>query len=180
MRQFSDLLDAAFSDADIAPEEIPRLDLYMDQILTLFNDGLAENKRHPNEKILTKTMINNYSKEHLILPVKGKKYSREQLIQLLCILNLKQTLSLADLKTLISAEAENVDFEKAYQKSLEMKERLRQSLPAFLSDTFRDCLDISQPQTLLALTLALSSGAVYLKRICEEIIDDAKSNQTAQ
>lgn len=173
MHPFKELRDTALSDTDIHPQELPRLDLYMDQILTLLNDGLSDNKRHPNEKLITKTMIHNYSKEHLISPVKGKKYSREQLIQLLCILNLKQTLSLTDLKTLVSVETEQVDFESAYLKSLELKERLQQSLPDFLNDTFGDCMDLSNPEMMLSLTLALSSGAIYLKRICEGIIDDA-------
>ncbi len=175
MQQFEDLRDSALSDADISPDELPRLDLYMDQILTLFNDGLSANKRNPDEKLVTKTMINNYSKERLIAPVKGKKYSREQLIQLLCILNLKQTLSLTDLKTLLSDETEDVDFEGAYKKSLELKQRLKQALPAFLNDTFGDCMDLSKPEMMLSLTLALSSGVTYLKRICEGIIDDANA-----
>ncbi len=177
MKAFSGLLDAAFSDADISPAELPRLDLYMDQILTLFDEGLSANKRFPDEKLLTKTMINNYSKEHLILPVKGKKYSREQLIQLLCILNLKQTLSLSDLKTLLTRESETVNFEKAYEKSLEMKERLKQALPELLVKLPENRSDSSESETRLALTLALSSGATYFRRVCEGLIDDAKTEK---
>ena len=177
MQAFSKLLDAAFADVDIAPAELPRLDLYMDQILTLFDEGLSANKRSPEEKLLTKTMINNYSKEHLILPVKGKKYSREQLIQLLCILNLKQTLSLSDLKTLLEQESEAVNFEKAYEKSLEMKQRLKQVLPALLIQTLESSSDSSDSENRLALTLALSSGATYFRRVCEELIDDAKAKK---
>ncbi len=177
MKPFSKLLDTAFSDMDISPAELPRLDLYMDQILTLFDEGLSANKRNPGEKLLTKTMINNYSKEHLILPIKGKKYSREQLIQLLCILNLKQTLSLSDLKTLLAKESETVNFEKAYEKSLAMKESLRQALPALIVKTLESCPDSSESENRLALTLALSSGATYFRRVCEELIDDAKAKE---
>ena len=61
MKQLSDLLDTVLHDRDLSPDSVPGLDLYMDQVLTLFNEGLQENKRHPDDKLLTKTMINNYS-----------------------------------------------------------------------------------------------------------------------
>ena len=51
----------------IKPEEIPNIDLYMDQVTTFMEDHLASSKRHPEDKILTKTMINNYAKNHLRL-----------------------------------------------------------------------------------------------------------------
>ena len=73
MKNLSALIEEVIQDHDITPDAVPMLDLYMDQVLTLFNEGLAENKRYPQDKLLTKTMINNYSKEKLLLPVKGKK-----------------------------------------------------------------------------------------------------------
>ena len=101
MKQLSELLETVLHDRDITPDAVPALDLYMDQVLTLFNEGLQESKRHPGDKLLTKTMINNYSKEKILLPVKGKKYTRQHIIQMLCIYQLKQMLSLADVKALI-------------------------------------------------------------------------------
>ena len=56
-------------------EDIPSLDLYMDQIMTLFDVNLADNKRHKDDKLLTKTMINNYSKEGLLKPIKALNLS---------------------------------------------------------------------------------------------------------
>ena len=100
MKQLSELLETVLHDRDITPDAVPALDLYMDQVLTLFNEGLQENKRHPEDKLLTKTMINNYSKEKILLPVKGKKYTRQHIIQMLCIYQLKQMLSLAVVKAL--------------------------------------------------------------------------------
>ena len=72
MKSFPELLEQAFSDANLPVESIPAIDLYMDQILTLVEDGLSANKRRPQDKLLTKSMIHNYSKEQLIMPVKGK------------------------------------------------------------------------------------------------------------
>ena len=60
----------------ITSKDIPDLDLYMDQIMTLFETNLNDNKRYKDDKLLTKTMINNYSKAGIIKPVKGKKYTK--------------------------------------------------------------------------------------------------------
>ena len=47
----------------VRPEEIPSMDLYMDQVLTFINERMVHLIRSPKEdKILTKTMINNYTK----------------------------------------------------------------------------------------------------------------------
>lgn len=47
---------------NIKLDEIPEIDLYMDQVIQLFESKLSEQKRNEDEKILTKTMINNYAK----------------------------------------------------------------------------------------------------------------------
>lgn len=134
MKPFDEILEQAFRDADLQAADVPRIDLYMDQILTLVDEGLARNKRLPDDKLLTKTMVNNYSKERLIMPVRGKKYSRGQVMQLLCILTLKQQLALSDIKKLVSCGQDEIDFEHAYTQALLMKERLRGRLPELLRE----------------------------------------------
>ena len=42
----------------IKPEEIPNIDLYMDQVTTFMEKNLSSTKRYEEDKILTKTMIN--------------------------------------------------------------------------------------------------------------------------
>ena len=44
----------------VKPEDVPNIDLYMDQVTTFMDSQLAASKRHDDDKILTKTMINNY------------------------------------------------------------------------------------------------------------------------
>ena len=56
------ILDILKSLNYIKPEDIPNIDLYMDQVTTFMDTQLASTKRHPEDKILTKTMINNYAK----------------------------------------------------------------------------------------------------------------------
>ena len=69
MPRLEQTIDAVFSDRDITPSDVPQLDLYMDQVLTLFDRTLSESKRAPGDKLLTKTMVNNYVKEGLMTPV---------------------------------------------------------------------------------------------------------------
>ena len=54
----------------IRPDEIPNIDLYMDQVTTFIDERLRSTTRNPGEdKILTKTMINNYAKNNLLVPM---------------------------------------------------------------------------------------------------------------
>ena len=87
-----EILAKSIETTDVQPDDIPNLDLYMDQVITVFEEKLSGNKRREEDKLLTKTMINNYSKAGILQPIKGKKYSKEHILQMLFIYNLKQTL----------------------------------------------------------------------------------------
>ena len=86
----------------IKPGEITNIDLYMDQVTTFMEDQLASSKRHPEDKILTKTMINNYAKNHLLPPPVKKKYSKEHLFILTFIYYFKNILSINDIQVLLA------------------------------------------------------------------------------
>ncbi len=78
-------------------EDIPNIDLYMDQVTTFMDKWLAQYKRYDDDKVLTKTMINNYTKAKIFpAPVK-KKYSRTHLMLLIMIYHLKSVLSIKDI-----------------------------------------------------------------------------------
>ena len=49
-------------------DKIPEIDLYMDQVTSFMEDHLRKTKRNPEDKVLTKTMINNYAKNRLLPP----------------------------------------------------------------------------------------------------------------
>lgn len=168
MKELEAVMQQVFSDRDLTPEQVPALDLYMDQVLTLFNDGLSDSKRHPDDKLLTKTMINNYSKEKLLSPIKGKKYSHQHIMQMLCVYQLKQTLALNDVKQLTGRE--DVDFEACWRQFLDIKQRLRDFIPAQLSENL--AADLEDPSARLSLCLALAAISSYMRRMCEVIIDE--------
>lgn len=83
-------------------DEIPGIDLYMDQVTTLMDKKLRPVTRYPEEdKILTKTMINNYAKNDLLPPPIKKKYSKEHVLVLIFIYYFKGVLSISDIQTLL-------------------------------------------------------------------------------
>lgn len=95
IKEFADLEGIELSD-------IPNIDLYMDQVTTFFDDKLENWKLEDDDKILTKTMINNYAKADILFPPIKKKYSKEHMVLLIIIYHLKQILSLNDIHTVLS------------------------------------------------------------------------------
>ena len=116
----------------------------------------------------SKTMVNNYVKEGLMTPVKGKKYTRQQIMQLLCVYHLKQTLRLTDVKALTGRN--DVDFAACYEHLLADKKRMREAIPPLLTSQLPETPD--DPEERLCTCLALSEIANYLRRLCESMIDD--------
>lgn len=82
-------------------EDIPNIELYMDQVTTFMEHNLKSSLRNPEDKILTKTMINNYAKNDLLPPPVKKKYSREHIIMLIFIYYYKGILSINDIQALL-------------------------------------------------------------------------------
>ncbi|MBQ8559845.1 MAG: DUF1836 domain-containing protein [Tyzzerella sp.] len=86
----------------IKSEDIPNIDLYMDQVTSFMEKALKSTKRYPDDKILTKTMINNYAKNDLLPPPVKKKYSKEHLLVLNFIYYFKSLLSIGDIEKLLA------------------------------------------------------------------------------
>lgn len=99
--------------------EIPNIDLYMDQVTTFMEDNLGEFKRKEEDKILTKTMINNYTKNQILPPPIKKKYSKEHIMLLILTYHLKQILSISDIHTLLSPISEKYNADKTESVSID-------------------------------------------------------------
>ena len=154
IEEISPVIERVLQDGKIELSDIPQIDLYIDQITTLVDSKLSRMCRVPEEKLLTKAMVNNYSKEKLISPTKGKKYSREQIIRILMICYLKQVLSIQDIKRLLLQEKQQV----AAQISSQAEEYLSKR------ETMR-------PEDAVELILHLSLLSSYTKRVSEALID---------
>ena len=113
----------------VEPEDIPSIELYMDQVTTFMDEHLKNNKRHPSDKALTKTMINNYTKNRLLpAPVK-KKYSKEHMLLLLFIYYFKNLLTFSDIENIFkpitnlhfsNKEKSGIDLEDIYKEIIRL------------------------------------------------------------
>ena len=95
-REILDLIRSMQNIDFITPEDIPNIDLYMDQVTTFMDEHLVSSKRFDDDKILTKTMINNYTKNNLLPPPNKKKYSKEHILLLIYIYYFKNFLFLLE------------------------------------------------------------------------------------
>lgn len=102
------------SSDNINLDDFPEIDLYMDQVMQLFESKLSYTKRNSDDKILTKTMINNYAKDDLLMKIKNKKYTKNHLILIGLIYNLKGALSLTDIKTILTPIINSFEKEQDY------------------------------------------------------------------
>ena len=98
----SSILESISRIDHIKPEDIPNIDLYMDQVTTFMEEQLAATKRFQDDKILTKTMINNYAKNKLLPPPEKKRYSKEHVLMLIFIYYFKNILSISDIQALFT------------------------------------------------------------------------------
>ena len=102
------------SSNNINLDDFPEIDLYMDQVMQLFESKLNYTKRNDDDKVLTKTMINNYAKGNLLMKIKNKKYTKNHLILMGLIYNLKGALSLTDIKTILTPIVDSFEKEQEY------------------------------------------------------------------
>lgn len=84
----------------VKSEDIPDISLYMDQMTSFIDEKLASFKKEEDDKLLTKTMINNYTKNKLLPPSDKKKYTKNHVMLLILIYFYKNVLSFADIKSL--------------------------------------------------------------------------------
>ena len=171
------LIASAVGDADLRPEEIPSIDLYLDQITSLLADKLAKGSERYADRVLTKTMINNYSKDGLISPINGKKYNREQILQMLLVYSMKNTLSIGEIKRILQNVYAAPDYdeemlEDTYRRFLEIKEGLRAESLDIVSDCMTKWkLDPESDADFLTLLLGLSAWSAYLKSMVQALLE---------
>ena len=192
-RDMIDLLRSIQNIDYIEPDEIPNIDLYMDQITTFMDDHLKSSKRFEDDKILTKTMINNYSKNNLLPPSEKKKYSPEHMVLLLFIYYFKNFLSINDIQSILAPITKrffhsengrnlNTDYEEIFQRQYEnidfevrdMIRKLRDSNKAFA-----DIEDDEERKLLsnFAFICSLSFDIWVKKSVIESIIDKDMMDQ---
>lgn len=176
----------------IKPENVPDIDLYMDQVTTFMDAELSFTKRYPEDKILTKTMINNYAKNHLLPPPQKKKYSREHMLLLIFIYYFKNILSIGDIQALLEPITEkyfqkkqDFDLTRLYNEVFQLEkgqiEAMRETLIQnwdLAQSTFKDAPEEDQEFLKQFSFICLLSFDVYVKKqVIEKMIDNLPERQ---
>jgi len=171
----------------IRPEEIPNIDLYMDQVTTFMEEHLNNTKRKSDDKILTKTMINNYAKNNLLPPPVKKKYSKDHMIMLIFIYYFKNILSISDIQALLTPLSEgffhsegSISLDKIYREIYNYERSHMVEVAKIISRTQRDSqnlfADVEDEEEqkylqLFSLVCMLSFDVFAKKHVIENVID---------
>ncbi len=192
-----DLLNSIMESFDrisyIKLEDIPNIDLYMDQVTTFMDKNLRKSARYPEEdKIMTKTMINNYAKNNLLPPPVRKKYSKEHMLMLIFIYYYKGILSISDIQTLLGPvtarffnTTEEFDIKVVYEEifsvGYDQTESLKEHVLAEYEramETFEEAPEDSKDFLKLFSFICFLSFDVYMKKmLIEKIIDEMRDRK---
>lgn len=181
---FKRYIDGSYIKASMLPD----LDLYVDQITTFLTRHLAKTIRFEDDKIMTKTMINNYTKNHLLPPPDKKKYSRDHILLMIFIYYFKNFLPISDIKTILGPLTDKY-FHKDADLNLEaiyttlfskedtfVQEVLENVMKQFhmSADLFPDAPKADQASLREFTFICMLSLDIYLKKQLIEAILDKK------
>lgn len=170
----------------IKPGDLPNIDLYMDQLTTFMDENLNSTKRFDSDKILTKTMINNYAKNRLLPPPVRKKYSKEHILVLIFIYYFKNILSISDIQSLLDPIVERyfhkkggISLEAVYSEVFSLEAAQVQQLQEDVVETYRTAQNTFQDANeedrqflqMFAFVCMLSFDVYVKKQMIEKIID---------
>lgn len=178
----------------IRPSFLPNIDLYMDQVTTFMDEHLQNSKRYEDDKILTKTMINNYAKNNLLPAPEKKKYTKDHLLLLTFIYYYKNFLSINDIQTLLKpitqkyfkttgdVKLENV-YSCIFDDIVKQTDGIIDDMEAKLKsskESFREFPEDDQELLVLFDFMSTLSYDIYLKKqIVERIIDKMYEHEQA-
>ena len=176
--QLIDIAVDATNDSELTSKDIPAIDLYVDQIINLISSKLAEGSERHRSRQLTKTMINNYSKDGVITPVNGKKYNKEQIVQILTVYSLKNTLSIGEIKRLLdgaySIPGYNGDsLIETYNGYIDIKNGNKEYAKTVVGELVeRNGLNVEDDRDYILTACALLSLSSFLKNTAQAMIDE--------
>lgn len=147
-------------------DEIPDIDLYIDQVVSFLEGHLSNyikiyNER-TNEKAITKSMINNYVKHGVIKPPINKKYNKEHIAYLFVIFILKQIYSIYEIKKLITLAIDTSTIDVAYNRfCLEIEKAIEVT---FSGINYTDNNNLSQEQYILRNVAQSFANKLYIQK----------------
>ena len=172
----------------IEADDIPGIDLYMDQVTSFMDRRLKSTVRNPEDgRILTKTMINNYAKNDLIPAPLKKKYSKEHVMLLIFIYYYKGILSIGDIQKLLGPITdryfqcgEKFNLESVYREVIQLEKGQLEGLKEDVikkfreaEETFGDAPESGKEFLKKFSFICMLSYYVYVKKLMiEKMIDE--------
>ncbi len=185
MENIQQIIEKLGLDVGLTLDEIPQIDLYMDQVIQLFENKFNETKRYEDDKVLTKTMINNYAKGKLIFPIQNKKYSKRHLILMSLIYQLKGALSINDIKVTLQGInqkiiQEEMELESFYSSYLNLTRQNVEDFKADISERVKDVNGVitedekgnsADLEQVLMISSLVHMSNLY-RKVAEKLVDD--------
>lgn len=147
-------------------KELPNVDLYLDQVVCLLESYLAnyiKNDSEKSDKLVTKTMINNYVKHKVLKAPINKKYNKEHIAYLFVIFILKQIYSMNEIKKLIDLTIQTFPINQAYDRFCsELEKAIRLT---FRGKSYIDNTKLSHEQYLLRNVVLSVANKLYAQKM---------------
>ena len=174
-------VDAIAGSPLLSLEQLPDIELYMEQMTSYLEERLGDTLRAADEKIITKPMVNNYTKGRLIPRPKNRKYGREHLIPLMFICFLKQSLPFQEIKTALSLRPTEEEQRESYGHFIQLVNDYRASFAnaqAARMDRIRAAIgeDATQEELALLYVTLTSLEAAADKLLCSRILKRLQDN----
>ncbi len=169
----------------IKSDEIPNIDLYMDQVTTFLTSHLTDSNEN-SEPVFTKTMINNYAKSQLLPAPEKKKYTKDHMLMLINIYYLKNVMSINNIHKLLNPVTEkhflkdgDFDLSSIYNEIYDSIETIKESTSNDMNEklklameTFKNAPKDERDYLQLYTYISLLSFDVYMKKqLIESLID---------
>ena len=95
-------------------EELPDMDLYVDQVLTLVSRYLNLIPQDEKNPLITASSINNYVRLRVMPAPVRKRYGRRHLAYVLMICTLKQSMALTEIQKILPPDLDDEDTKQIY------------------------------------------------------------------
>ena len=151
-------------------EELPDIELYMDQVVTFLEKQIKIFQNSSLDKQITSSMINNYVKGEVVSAPIAKKYNREHLAAIEEVITLKQVLSIAEVKQILNERyKDNPEKGEIFNSFNELQ---TEKITSIVNEAFKHLNDIDDNDTkaLIDLALDFSLSAVAYINIAKKIL----------
>lgn len=180
--QLAKLKDAGL----ITTRELPDMDLYIDQVSTVFQKFLDKLDGNLADKYVTKPMINNYAKRGLIARPDGKRYTKDHMVMIAMVIYLRSIFKMEDISKIMkplidnySSEYEDtISPELVYALAQEATENCRQEFLSGIDESVSviknkiEDTDLADDQSMevLVLILTLAMRAEMEKYLADRLM----------